>query len=893
MNRVGLTALGLSVALQVTMPVLRVNAEESPIIAQTPQTQSDRRLQEANDLLNQASTLNDRGRYQEAIPLAEQALELLEAVLPADDPDVAVALAWVAYLYQAQGRYSEAEPLYKRSLLIIEQQLGADHPFTAQSLNNLAYLYQEQGRYSEAEPLCKRSLSIYEQQLGADHPFTATSLNNLAELYREQGRYSEAEPLYKLSLLIREQQLGAYHPYTAQSLNNLALLYQEQGRYSEAEPLYKLSLLIREQQLGADHPDTAQSLNNLAELYREQGRYSEAEPLLKRSLLIHEQQLGADHPLTATSLNNLAVLNWVQEQFDQSLSFWARGLEVEETNILQNVATLTEAQQRDYLQTLSYSLDTIVTLHLRDLPDNPQASATALTTILRRKGRILDTLSNSLQRIRANARPEDLARLNQISQLHTQLTNLLNQGTTREQVQAIQSQIDNLQKQLAQNNPEFNPEPVTLEAIRSLLPKNAALIEFFQYQPFNPTAAPSERYGEPHYAAYILTPQGDPVGIDLGEAQFIDTHLGLFRQQLLDPSFTRRLQQTSQQVYQILIEPLKPYLGSSQHLLLSPDGNLNLIPFAALQDSTGQYLLEQYQLTALSSGRDLVTYQRTYEAAQPPVIVANPSYNASSDATAPQLVTTALTRGITLARPGTGTPTPQLKESSLGELQALGIPFPWDDLPGTKREVELIAPKLPLSLTLTEEKATERAVKTVQSPSILHFATHGFFLPSGSKDQNPLVRSGLILAGANLQDVRQNQGEDGVLTALEVSGLDLRGTSLVVMSACDTGKGEVQNGEGVYGLRRAFTLAGAASQLFSLWPVNDWATQALLTRYYDYILEGRGRSDAWRQTQLDMLRGNLDGAIDPQGRQTITDTAHPNYWAAFVPSGNWEPMELK
>jgi CHAT domain-containing protein len=152
-----------------------------------------------------------------------------------------------------------------------------------------------------------------------------------------------------------------------------------------------------------------------------------------------------------------------------------------------------------------------------------------------------------------------------------------------------------------------------------------------------------------------------------------------------------------------------------------------------------------------------------------------------------------------------------------------------------------------------------------------------------------LVRSGLILAGANLQDASRNQGEDGVLTALEVSGLDLRGTKLVVMSACDTGKGDVANGEGVYGLRRAFTLAGAESQLFSLWEVNDWATQALLTRYYDYILAGRGRSDAWRQTQLDMLRGNLE--IDPQGVQSITDTAHPNYWAAFVPSGNWEPLK--
>ena len=175
----------------------------------------------------------------------------------------------------------------------------------------------------------------------------------------------------------------------------------------------------------------------------------------------------------------------------------------------------------------------------------------------------------------------------------------------------------------------------------------------------------------------------------------------------------------------------------------------------------------------------------------------------------------------------------------------------------------------------------------LRSPAILHFATHGFFLPSGGKDENPLVRSGLILAGANLQNASKNNGEDGVLTALEVSGLDLRGTKLVVMSACDTGRGDVANGEGVYGLRRAFTLSGAESQLFSLWSVDDWATQALLTRYYDYVLKGKGRSEAWRQTQLDMLQGRLNSAIDPKGKETITSLAHPNYWGAFVPSGDW------
>ena len=844
----------------------------------------------AISLNNLALLYNAMGRYGDAEPFYQRSLSIRERQLGANHPDTAISLNNLAGLYENMGRYSEAETFYQRSLSISESQLGADHRFTAISLNNLALLYNTLGRYGDAEPLYQRSLSINESQLGANHPDTANSLNNLANLYNWMGRYSEAEPLYQRSLSINESQLGANHPDTANSLNNLAELYRKMGRHSDAEPLYQRSLSIRERQLGANHPDTAISLNNLAGLYDNMGRYSAAEPLYQRSLSINESQLGANHPETATSLHNLAELYWSQDRLKESLDLLARGLDVQETNILQNVATLTEAEQRAYLSMIDSSEDWIISLHLQHLPTNPQASTTALTTILRRKGRILDTLSNSLKRLRANANPDDLDRLNQISQLYTQLTNRLNQGATWEQVQTIQAQIDQLQKQLAQNNPEFNPEPVTLAAIRSLLPTDAALIEFFQYRPYNPTANLGEQYGDPRYAAYILTPQGDPVGIDLGDANWIDDQLRPFRQQLRNTLFPSRLRPISQQIYSILIEPLRPYLGNAKHLLISPDGDLNLIPFAALQDSHGSYLLEQYQLTALSSGRDLVTYQHTYDAEQPPIIVANPSYNTGSDVGATQLVIKARTRDIPVDQSSTRQSRPQLQESSVSEVQSVGIPFPWRSLPGTAREADLIAPKLHLSVILTEERATEGAVKAVQSPSILHFATHGFFLSGGGTDQHPLVRSGLILAGANLQDASQNQGEDGVLTALEVSGLDLRGTQLVVMSACDTGRGDVANGEGVYGLRRSFTLAGAESQLFSLWEVNDWATQVLLTRYYDYILAGRGRSEAWRQTQLDMLRGDLDQEIDPQGFETISDTAHPNYWAAFVPSGNWEPL---
>jgi tetratricopeptide (TPR) repeat protein len=228
----------------------------------------------------------------------------LSQIRSLDSPELATSLNRLGNLYQSQGRYGEAEPLLEKALELRRSLLGEKHPDFATSLNDLAALYRDQGRYVEAEPLYVQSLSIMEQQLDADHPDVATCLNNLAELYRNQGRYAEAEPLYVRSLSIHEQQLGSYHPNVATSLNNLAVLYDTQGRYAEAEPLYVRSLSIREQQLEKNHPNVASSLNNLAELYRAQGRYTEAESLYVKSLSILFQSLGSEHPNTNTGLRN-------------------------------------------------------------------------------------------------------------------------------------------------------------------------------------------------------------------------------------------------------------------------------------------------------------------------------------------------------------------------------------------------------------------------------------------------------------------------------------------------------------------------------------------------------------------------------------------------------------
>ncbi|MEO0949473.1 MAG: CHAT domain-containing protein, partial [Cyanobacteria bacterium J06641_5] len=327
------------------------------------------------------------------------------------------------------------------------------------------------------------------------------------------------------------------------------------------------------------------------------------------------------------------------------------------------------------------------------------------------------------------------------------------------------------------------------------------------------------------------------------------------------------LQAAARELDRLLMAPVREMTGDASHLLLSPDSSLNLLPFAALVDEDGQYLVQSYRLTYLTSGRDLLQRRYREQAPQAPLVLANPAYGSPG------------TRSQTVGDRNRGSSSGNNDNRRSGRLATLEF----GPLPGTKVEGEALANIVPDLTLLTETEASENSLKSWQRPKILHLATHGFFLepeePSNPSEpninrENPLLRSGLALAGFNQ---RQSDGEDGVLTALEVTGLNLRGTRLVVLSACETGLGDITAGEGVYGLRRAFTLAGAESQLMSLWEVSDDGTQELMVAYYRRLQNGEGRGEALRQVQLEMLQN--------------PDRAHPFFWAAFIPAGDWSPLE--
>jgi CHAT domain-containing protein/tetratricopeptide (TPR) repeat protein len=823
----------------------------------------------ATSLNNLGLLYKKQGRYSEAEPLYRQALEMRKRLLENQHPLVAQSLNNLALLYKSQGRYSEAEPLLRQALEMKKRLLGNEHPDVANSLNNLATLYESQGRYSEAEPLLRQALEMRKRLLGNEHPDVASSLNNLAFFYQSQGDYSEAEPFYLQAFEMMKRLLGNEHPDVASSLNNLAGLYGSQGRYSEAESLYRQALEMRKRLLGNEHPDVAQSLNNLAGLYKSQGRYSESEPLYRQALEMMKRLLGNEHPLVAQSLNNLAWLYWRQGDTDRTLEFLAQGIEVEEQNLNDNLVAGFDRQKHDYIKTVSATTDATISLHLNSAGNNSQAARLALTTTFQRKGRILDIFANSLQILRQRVKDSESQKLiDDLSNTYSQLANLIYYRPEklpleeyRQSVSDLDGRVKQLEDQLSRRSAEFRTlsQPVPLETIQQLIPVDAALVELVKYQPFNPKAPPNQSFGEPHYAAYILTPNGNIQAIDLGQAKKIEESLELFRQSLADKNTPiSQLQESARNLDRLLMQPVRKLLGNTHKILISPDAALNLIPFEALVDENNQYLVENYSFTYLTSGRDLLRQQNPSPSQQPPVVIADPYFD----------------------RPGE-VATVSSNSNNTRSIDLSKIIF--SPLSGTAEEARAIASLFKIN-PLLNSQATEGAIKQVKSPLILHIATHGFF-QEGSRSQsnqntindNPLLLSGLVLSGFKKQQGGGN--EDGVLTALEVTTLNLVGTKLAALSACDTGIGKDSTGEGIYGLRRALVIAGSESQLISLWKVDDNATKDLMVKYYNRLLNNEGRSEALRQTQLGMLKSE-------------TYQQHPYYWAAFIPSGDWRPMGL-
>ncbi|MGH9843947.1 MAG: CHAT domain-containing tetratricopeptide repeat protein, partial [Blastocatellia bacterium] len=804
--------------------------------------------------LNELGILYDFiGDYVKAEPSFQRALAIWEKNLGLEHNYVGAALNNLAHFYSNKKEdYPRAEELFQRALAIKEIQLGPEDPGVATTLYNLGLLYRNTGNYPKAEDVLQRALAIREKKLPPGHTGIAVVLQGIASVCYDKGDYAKAEELFQRALEINEKSLGENHVNVALSLKSLAAVYNKKGDASRAEPLYQRALAITEKALGKDHRYVASYLESFAFLSYNKGDYAKAEELYQRALTIREQTLGEEHPSVARTLINLSALHAARGNISQAITTQSRAIALGERNIARNLDTGSDQRKRAFLDSLLAQTNWSIALHVESAPSDPMARNLAATTILQRKGRVLDVMSDSLTALRRRLDAEDQKLLDRLKDATAQLTRLIFNRPEKmpsEQYQGLvkklEEQTGRLQGEISRRSAEFRPrlQPITLEAVQAAIPADAALIEFAVYRPYV-----NKAYGKPRYVAYILRRQGEIQSRPLGEAGAIDEAIHKLRGALRDPR-QKNVKELSRAVSEKVMQPVLPLLSGARQLLISPDGALNLIPFEALVDEQDQYLIGSYSFTYLTSGRDLLRLQVARASKSNPLVIAGPEY------------------GEPPSREMTSEDTARLKQSERSKAGRRSVVTAKDlsdlvfkPLFGAEKEAEDLKKILPEATVLSKSQATKTALRQAVAPRILHVATHGFFLedrPARDKDadgmggdgdsgeaganvkiENPLLRSGLALAGANL---RKNDG-DGILTALEVSGLNLWGTKLVALSACNTGVGVVKTGEGVYGLRRALVLAGSETQVSSLWRADDQVTRKLMKDFYGNLNAKMGRA---------------------------------------------------
>ncbi len=830
------------------------------------------------------------GDLRKAKSYYERAYALGQSLVGADFIKTATTLNNLGMVYKDLGNLKQAKLFIVKSLFILKKAYGIKHYNTLSNMSNYGLLLHEMGDLTTAKLYYTEVLSIRQTELGHNHPDTISSLNSLATLLRDMGDHQQAKLYYQQALLSSKKVLGKHHINTATILNNMGVLYQELGNQKKATNYYQQALSIRQKVLKPHHPDIATSFASIGNLFLDMGNTTEAMSNLKQALSIRQQELGPMHYDTATSLYDLGVAYWFNGKITKSLNNFKQANKLEE-NIISNTISLGgEKQKQAFMRKFSSSSDALISLHINSAPNKLNAIALALQTILQRKGRVLDASIDELQNLRKHMTPNLKNILDTRADSRAQLGYLLisppnNQTIDNRlaQISRLNNKIKTLESQLSDANSAFKNSivPITLKAVQQKIPAGTALIELFIYKPYNNSPHTlKSRWGKAHYVAYVLNNTGKPSWVKLGLAAPINSLAIQFRAAIA----TRNGQvlTLARKLDALTMAKIRPLLNGSDKLLLSPDGQLNLVPFAALIDENKKFLIEKYQISYLTSGRDLLRLHTPSNQRHQPLLLGNADYGG--------VVGTAAKNNRQAQR--------SLKFNNL------------EPLPGAEAEVKAIASLLAIpSKVLIGKAATEAAIKSIEGPSIVHFATHGFFLPDLPKEsqsnpqslsiiKDPLLRSGLALSGFNNRQLATS-ANDGVLTALEVADLDLWGTELVVLSACETALGDVEVGEGVFGLRRALVLAGAQSQMMTLWSVDDTQTKEFMISWYGQLKAGKGRAYALRQAQLAIINGDKlpatnkplsnRGIILVQDEQPtdvrLAGNKHPNSWASFILSG--------
>jgi CHAT domain-containing protein/tetratricopeptide (TPR) repeat protein len=842
----------------------------------------------AQSLNNLASLYQDMGDHKQALSLYKQALAIHKEVLGEKHPDYANSLNNLATLYTEMGDYKQALLVQRQGLAIRKEVQGEKHPSYASSLNGLAFLYESMEDHRAALPLCKQALEITKKALGEKHPDYAARLNNLAVLYKDMGDYKTALPLCKQALDINKEALGEKHPDYATCLNNLALLYQLMGDHKQALPLYKQALRITKEALGEKHREYATSLNNLASLYQAMGDYKAALPLYEQALAIKKEALGEKHSSYATCLNNLAGLYHSMGDHKQALPLAEEATNLTLAYLRDSASIQSDRQQLAAAGKARSRLD--LRLSLLDVGCYGHVLAWKGAVLLRQRQRRLFTALSADPKTRQAA-----LQLQATTRLIAALS--ASNRPVREQLQRLTEEQEHLQAKLSELSAEakaaFKGDELTPRMLSAALLEGAVLVDYHFYWRWGIPYRDGKTNWVRHLVAFVSRKGKPTARIDLGPAGHVAGAASRWRASL---GRGKPGQALGAELKRLIWTPLEKNLEGARVVLISPDEVLASVPFCALPGKKpGAYLIEDVALAVVPVPQMLPEMLRPVDKTKrlkpSLLVVGNVDYARAKAAVA---------------------------KTDVEDLRGapLGIRRDWGGLPATFAEAAAVSKSFTKLFkkggTVTDldgADATKAKVReALAKVRYAHLATHGFFAQEDIKSAlsekkaddlfgregvtgwHPLLLSGIVLSGAN-QEPKEGE-EDGILTALEVSEMELPKLELVVLSACETGLGKTAGGEGLLGLQRAFAAAGARTVVASLWEVDDRTTQALMSEFYKVAWDPESivsRAEALRKAQLSILKegkgrglGKKDEKL-PKGETRLP----PFYWAAFVLSGDW------
>ena len=874
------------------------------------------------------------GRYAEALPLLERAARIKERALGASHPEFGWALHDLGVYFYTTGDYARAAPYFERAIAIMKRSLPPDDCMASSPEWAYAMLLFQVGDLEAAQSLFDRAMEIMKAQHGPDHYITVSGMEIYSIILNRLGKQQQAIEHIEHALKTMEHAKGPRHWRVGLLLQALAEILAGTSDTERVRALTERSMSILEETLGPENDRMGPNFETLGVLSLREGHQTEARGLLERALALKEKTLGTRHPEVAITLNHLARALHALGETEPAFQAVLRAEEIGRGQLQLGARVLPERQALTYAGVRVTGLDLALTIAADD-PGGDRARR-MLETLVRSRTLVLDEMAKRHHSIFESGDPEILRLSDELSTARMRLANVFSRGFAggstgqyRKLLDELAEQKERAERALARKSSTFRNELVEREAglaeMMAALPPDTALLSYVRYTHFaadakkpaggdapgaSTTAAepgPSTARGEPSYLALITNPSEPyPILVPLGKAEPIDSLIRLWKEILSAPPRGSRAarnrresesREAGERLRQTIWDPVAKHLGETRQVLIVPDGAVHLVNFGTLPVGKDRYLLETGPLVHyLSSERDLLKIAREPGHGKGYLVMGGPEFDAEPGAVAAAPLALAATlQGAPVAAASSGAEFYRSPAPKCADFRSLRF----EPLPATRAEVDEIAIQLAGSpipaggaeehvLRLTGPAAGEAAFKRLASGHrLVHIATHGFSLQgrcdasledSASRADNPLLLSGLALAGANRRDQLKADAklEDGILTAEEIASLDLSGVEWVVLSACETGLGDVQASEGVLGLRRAFQVAGARTLIMSLWPVQDEAAREWMRALYSGRLSGLSTAQAVTNAGVELI----------ERRRSAGKSTHPFFWGAWIATGS-------